>query len=593
MPGGSSSDSGGGGKKTGHAQGPYRGPSGIPTLVAFLMAAVVVYGAYFWFVRRIEVDPGKVLVLLRKDGARSLDGGQIVVPRAPDPKTDPDAYKEWDQKFGDCNGIMEQVFGEGVYFGFSPFDYEREIRDATIVPNGKVGIVVKRFGTELDSGQVLADPARDQRGPLPMVLQPARYNEYSNPYAYEVKIVDPINVDPGHRGVVTVIAGARAKSPNQYLVPEGEQGVQQQTEPEGFRYINPYAKRITPISIQSQRFEMTGADAIRFPSSDSFDIKMEGFVEWSIVPDKLPLLYVEYGTGGELIPYLDEKVILPYARSFCRLVGSQYTARDFISGDTKLKFQHEFESKLREACEKQGIEVLQALVRDIVPPDEIKNPINEREIARQQIRTLEQQINVANSAAQLATQMETATQNQKIGEANKQVVTIVKKAEQEKDVAVTKANQDLAVAQLRLEAAKNLADANVARGQAEANVVLLKKQAEAEPLRQQVAAFGGGDAYAQYFFYQKIAPSVKSILANSDGPFADLFRQFMQPPASSATKSIPRASCSMKFTAAGVILSAGTIRSPSFSRSSSSTRTIIFPARRSSRISGIEENGMG
>src|SRR5207302_2465970 len=184
----------------------------------------------------------------------------------------------------------------------------------------------------------------------------------------------------------------------------------------------------------------------------------------SFIHNNLPLLYVQYGKIGELLPYLDDKVILPYARSFCRLVGSQYSARDFISGDTKLKFQHEFENKLREACEKQGIEVLQALVRDIVPPDQIKNPINEREIAKQQIRTFEQQIQVAKSAAQLATQTETATQNQKIGEGNKQVVTIVKKAEQEKDVAVTKAKQDLAVAQLRLEAARNQADANVALG---------------------------------------------------------------------------------------------------------------------------------
>src|SRR5437867_7222614 len=230
-----------------------------------------------------------------------------------------------------------------------------------------------------------------------------------------------------------------------------------------------------PSSIQSQRFEMTGADAITFPSADSFDIRMEGFVEWSVIPDKLPLLYVQYGMGGELLPILDERVILPYSRSFCRLVGSQYTARDFISGDTKLKFQKEFEDKLREACEKQGIEVLQALVRDIVPPDEIKNPINEREIAKQQIRSLEQQIQVAKSQADLAKQTELANQNQKIGEANKQVVTIVKKAEQEKDVAVTKANQDFAVAKLRLEAARNQADANVALGTAEGNVILLKK----------------------------------------------------------------------------------------------------------------------
>jgi uncharacterized membrane protein YqiK len=172
---------------------------------------------------------------------------------------------------------------------------------------------------------------------------------------------------------------------------------------------------------------------------------------------------------------------------------------------------------------------LQALVRDIVPPDDIKNPINEREVAKQQILSLQQQMEVAKSAANLATQTEMANQNQKIGEANKQVVTLVKKAQQDKDVAVTKAKQDLAVAQLQLDAAKNLADATVAKGTAEANVILLNKTAEAEPLARQVAAFGDGNAYAQYFFYQKIAPSVKSILTNTDGPFADLFRQFMKP----------------------------------------------------------------
>ena len=168
-------------------------------------------------------------------------------------------------------------------------------------------------------------------------------------------------------------------------------------------------------------------------------------------------------------------------------------------------------------------------MRDIVPPDNIKNPINEREVAKQQILSLQEQILVAKSSANLATQTELANQNQMIGEANKQVVTLVKKAQQDKDVALTKAQQDLAVAQLQLEAAKNLADATVARGTAEANVILLNKQAEAEPLAKQVEAFGDGNAYAQYFFYQKVAPSVKSILTNTDGPFADLFRQFMKP----------------------------------------------------------------
>ena len=79
-----------------------------------------------------------------------------------------------------------------------------------------------------------------------------------------------------------------------------------------------------------------------------------------------------------------------------------------------------------------------------------------------------------------------------------------------------------------------------------ASVVLLNKQAEAEPLRQQVAAFGDGNAYAQYFFFQKLAPSVKSILTNTEGPFADLFHQLSAPlktaPASQGQKQLTEAS---------------------------------------------------
>jgi regulator of protease activity HflC (stomatin/prohibitin superfamily) len=497
-------------------------------LVGVIIAAVVIYGGYFWMLRRIVVEPGKVMVLLKKNGSHSLPGNQIIVPHPPDQKLDPDAYDKWEQEYGDCNGILEQVYLPGTYFGFSPFDYERELTDTVEVPTGKVGIVVRKFGKNVPSG-ILADETKDERGPLPIVLSPGQWPAYANPHAYEVKLVDPVVVDPGNRGVVTIMAGKPAVNPDAYLVNDGEQGTQSQLEPEGFRYINPYQKRVTPISIQSQQFQMSGDDSIRFPSSDSFEIKMEGFVEWSIIPDKLPLIYVQYGEGGGLIKDVEDKVILPYSRSFSRLVGSQYSARDFIGGDTKLKFQAEFESKLKEACAKQGIEILQALVRDIVPPDAIKDPINEREIAKQQINSLEQQMQVARSQAELATQEETANQNEAIGDANKAVVKIVKQAEQNRDVALTKAQQDLDVAKLQLAAAQQQADAVVARGQAEANVVLLQKQAEADPLREQVTAFGDGETYAQYFFYQKLAPSVKSILANSDGPFADVFRQFAAP----------------------------------------------------------------
>ena len=506
----------------------------IPILLAALLAIGIVYAGYFWFVRRVVVGPGEVLVLMKKDGTRSLPDDQVVIPRAPDQNADPTGYAEWKKQYGDVNGILEEVQPEGVYFEFSPFDYEREVvplGDA-VVPNGKVGIVVKRFGEKLEDGQVLADPRRNQRGPLPDILPPGTHRQYANHHAYAIRHVDFVSIDPGHRGVVTVMAAAPKpgeKHGNEYLVPDGMQGVQRRTEVEGFRQINPFVMRVTPISIRSQRYEMSGDDAIRFPSSDSFEITMFGFVEWSIIPEKLPLLYTQYGEGSGLIEFVEQRVILPYARSFCRLVGSRYNARDFISGETRLKFQDEFAAKLREACQAQGVEILQALVRDIVPPQAIKDPITERGQSIEEILKIEQQITFAQTEADRVTQQEIGKQNQAIGDANKAVVTVVKESEQKRDVAVTRAKQDLAVAKLHLEAAQKQADALVARGTAEANVILLKKQAEAEPLRQQIAAFGDGDEYARFFFYQQVAPSLKSILADTNGPFADLFKQFTTP----------------------------------------------------------------
>src|SRR5688500_16079252 len=54
------------------------------TLVRLAVAAAIVYGAYFWLVRRQVVDADEVLVLLRKDGDRSLPGDQVVIPNPTD-----------------------------------------------------------------------------------------------------------------------------------------------------------------------------------------------------------------------------------------------------------------------------------------------------------------------------------------------------------------------------------------------------------------------------------------------------------------------------------------------------------------------------
>src|SRR4051794_28135213 len=230
--GGRSGGRGGGG--IGTLEGPPRGPQpGAPAwrkIVLVVLGAAVAYGLYFWEVRRVVVPADHVLVLMKKHGSASLPDGQLIIPRMPDRAKDPARFAEWDKRYGDANGIHEEVWPEGVYFGFSPFDYERWVvpisQTNAAVPNKKVGVVVKKFGRNLPAGQVLADASKDERGPLAQLLYPGRYNEYANPFAYEIKLFDPVVMEPGQEGVVTLMAAKPAKDPNQYLVSEGEQGTQ-------------------------------------------------------------------------------------------------------------------------------------------------------------------------------------------------------------------------------------------------------------------------------------------------------------------------------------------------------------------------------
>ena len=71
----------------------------------------------------------------------------------------------------------------------------------------------------------------------------------------------------------------------------------------------------------------------------------------------------------------------------------------------------------------------------------------------------------------------------------------------------------------REQAARALADAQAALNAAEAErrVVAERNLREAEVLKRQVQAYGGGDAYIRAMLYAKLMPGVKSIIGNSAG----------------------------------------------------------------------------
>ena len=495
-------------------------------LIAILPLLVLLGVGYWWFVQRVEVGAGEVLILVHKVGqplpSITKDGkalseavrGQVVLhPKLLEELGEPPDSTRY-------KGIIYEVLREGRYF-YDPFFWQRIKRHAVEIGQDEVGIRVRKYGKPLPAGKIVATEP-DERGPLAEVLMPGRYN--LNPYAYEVKRVKPVRIDPGFVGVQRLYHGDKPTNPNDWVVQKGEHGVQPDVLPPGLYYNNPYVRRIELIDVRSHTLDLRDDDAIRFPSSDSFIIVVEATVEYAISQDKAPYVMVAIGDHADI----EEKLILPYARGLSRIEGSKLLAREFISGETRVAFQNAFFDGLRTQCARQGIEIRATPIRRIDPPAAIANPISDRQVADQQIKQYGNEEKVAEAQANLVEQEEMQKQNQAIGLINREVVTVIKQAEQYKAVALTEANKRLEVAKLDLEAARENAAALLSRGTADAEVVTLQYEAEAKPLAEAVQAFGGGDTYAQYFFYQKLGPALKSVLASTEGPFAEIFRSLSE-----------------------------------------------------------------
>ena len=207
---------------------------------------------------------------------------------------------------------------------------------------------------------------------------------------------------------------------------------------------------------------MTGDDAIRFPSSDSFDIKMEGFVEWSIIPDKLPLLYVAVRrgrragpvSGGEGDPALRPQ-LLPAGRQPVHRPRFHQRRHE---AEVPARVREQAARGVREAGDRGVCRRWCATsfrrTRSRTRSTSARSPSS-------RFKTLEQQIQVAKSQADLATQTEMADaepedrRGEQAGRHDHQ--------EGRAGAATSRSprrKQDLAVAKLRLEAAKKQADAH-------------------------------------------------------------------------------------------------------------------------------------
>jgi hypothetical protein len=109
-------------------------------------------------------------------------------------------------------------------------------------------------------------------------------------------------------------------------------------------------------------------------------------------------------------------------------------------------------------------------------------------------------------------------------------------ATQKKEVEQLKLKNELANAQLKLEASKEQAKAVLAEGKAEADKIGLENQAEVAGLKKAIMGFPNVNQFAHYQILSKLGPALSEIFTTDDSEFAKIFANFMSMPPGGTVK---------------------------------------------------------
>jgi len=435
-------------------------------------------------------------------------------------------------------GIWRKVLGPGKY-RLNPIGYDVEIIDALTIPIGYVGVVTSLAGKETPGGK-FAGPG--EKGVRRDVLQPGLY--YVNPKEFKVDVVEiGLNqVSLAHRGggrvlgkqvqaaaneainqlTAAVLARQRAKrveylkksAKRLRLAPapqQSEQGPQITLQQARGRNV---PQQALPTPSQIPATAMFVPEPVEFPSRDGFLIQLDMTVEFEFVPEHMAEIFRSFGD----LPAVVDKIILPQILSVSRMKGSMYGARDFIIGEGREKFQNDLKKTLSEILGERNIMIHNALVRHVVVPPEILEPIQEAALAIEQDLTNKQKQETAKIQAELNTQESLIEQRRAEVQQETERIVAETMAEKDKEVAKILADADRQVAEIEKQTAEIQAEITRMTGEAEARIVQMVEGEKAKGYAMRVAAVGGPLPFTTVEFAEKLElPGGLSIIHAGEG----------------------------------------------------------------------------
>ncbi|MES2775430.1 MAG: SPFH domain-containing protein [Bacteroidota bacterium] len=237
-------------------------------------------------------------------------------------------------------GFQSKTLAPGLYWGMWPWQYGVDMVPFTVIPEGKIGLVLSKDGGEIPTGRILArkvesDNFQDahkfldnggQRGRQTNFMTTGSYR--INTFLFEVSVADLISINENMVGIVTAldgqpiqqgqIAGHYVDGHNNFqdidtfMNSGGCRGLQPQVVLAGSYYINPWAVQIEQIPMTDIPIGHVGV-MISYIGEDGKDLTGDSFKHGNIVskgfrgvwmeplgPGKYPIN--KYTTKVELVP---------------------------------------------------------------------------------------------------------------------------------------------------------------------------------------------------------------------------------------------------------------------------------------------------
>jgi uncharacterized membrane protein YqiK len=207
-------------------------------------------------------------------------------------------------------GFQGKTLAPGLYWGMWPWQFTVTMQPFTVIPEGKIGLVLANDGAEIPTGAILArkvdsDNFQDATKFLDNGGQKGRQTSYItagtyriNTYAFSITIADMVTIHENMVGIVTCLDGNPIQSGqiagkhilghnnfqdfDTFLQNEGNRGLQPDIILAGSYNINPWAIQIEEMPMTDVPIGHVGV-VISYIGEDGKDLTGESFKHGNIV----------------------------------------------------------------------------------------------------------------------------------------------------------------------------------------------------------------------------------------------------------------------------------------------------------------------